>query len=65
MSGHSFAAITSMLVSRCSTALATCSTAPGVDDNRDARQSGNRLKVTWPCSQYHRATNIPGGSTRA
>ncbi|MCC6336732.1 MAG: hypothetical protein IT380_22420 [Myxococcales bacterium] len=51
MSGRSVAATSSRLVVRCSTALAASSTATNVDDSRDARQSGSRLKVTCPSSQ--------------
>ncbi|MEW6434307.1 MAG: excisionase family DNA-binding protein [Myxococcota bacterium] len=65
MSGRSCTATASMLPARFSTASATRSTSPSVDDSLDARQSGNRLKVTCALGQYHLAMRIPGGSTRA
>lgn len=44
--GRTIAATASTLAVRCSTATATSSTATNVDSCRDARQSGNRIKVT-------------------
>lgn len=65
MSGRSRCASCSKLCSERSTWLATASTSSSVDDNRLARKSGSKLNVVCPSGQYHRAMNVPGGSTRS